>query len=49
VGPGMMRGPRAAAARRRGVTTTPVMNGATSGGTGASVTRGRGPRMAPAS
>jgi hypothetical protein len=44
-----MRGPIAAAARRRGVATTPVMKGAASGGTGASATGGRGPRMAPAS
>jgi hypothetical protein len=47
--PGAMRDPRAAAARRRGVTTTPVPKGAASGGIGASATRGRGPRMAPAS
>jgi hypothetical protein len=44
-----MRGLRAAAARRRGVATTPVTKGAASSGTGASATGGRGPRRAPAS
>jgi hypothetical protein len=49
VGPGAMRGPRATAARRRGVATMPVMKGAISGGTGASAAGGRGPRMASTS
>jgi hypothetical protein len=44
-----MRVPRAAAARRQGVVTMPVMKGAASDGTGASATGGRGPRMAPTS
>jgi hypothetical protein len=44
-----MRGPRATAAWWRGVATTPVTKGAASSDTGASATRGRGPRMAPAS
>jgi hypothetical protein len=38
----VMRGPRAAAARRRGVVTMPVMKGATSDGTGASTAGGEG-------
>jgi hypothetical protein len=47
--PGAMRGPRAAAARRRAFATMLVTNSATSSGTGASAVGGRGPKMASAS
>jgi hypothetical protein len=49
VGPGAMRGPSIASARRRGVATRPVAKGATSGGATASIAGRRGPGMAEAS
>jgi hypothetical protein len=49
MGPGAMRCPRAAAARRRGVATMPDTKVASSGGTGASAAGGKGRRMASAS
>jgi hypothetical protein len=49
VGPGVMRGPSATAARRRGVATWPIAKGTTYGGAAASTAGRRGPRMAVAS
>jgi hypothetical protein len=47
--PRATRGPSVAAARRRGVATSPVVKGATSGGAAASAVNKRAPREADAS
>jgi hypothetical protein len=47
--PSTTRGPRAAAARRRGFVTMPITKCAPSGGTRSLAAGGRGPRTASAS